>query len=95
MPSLQLLDISYNNLKEFNQTFSSNVSQLLLANNKIHSISWNFLVNLPKLLEIDVRNNNLTKLNESLIDKLNAGMKISVQGKNNNTFTKNVNLINL
>lgn len=81
MPSLQLLDISYNNLKEFNQTFASNFSKLLLANNKIHSISWNFLTKLPRLSELDISYNNMTKLNESLIQKLESGMKMVVQGK--------------
>lgn len=86
MPSLQVLDLSYNNLKEFNQTFATNLTTLIMANNKLNTISWEYLKDLPNLSQLDIRYNNMTKLNQSVFHKVEEGMELMVQGTFKSTF---------
>lgn len=80
--SLRELDLSNNLIKEFEQSFSDNITKINLANNMLHSLEWESISNLTNIIEFDLRNNNLTHINDSLVNKLQLGLNMHVKGNN-------------
>jgi Leucine-rich repeat (LRR) protein len=85
LTSLEILDLSYNRIKDLNDPenpfmLPSNLTHLYLQNNAIQQIDYSVIANLTNVKEVNFENNQLSHLNKSMIDLIKNGVSIHFKG---------------
>lgn len=85
LKSLQILDLSFNNLETIKNvgSFPTNLSVLSMSNNKLTKLSKEIINFVPKLKVFNVEKNLFNSLTAELAKIVNKGPTILFGGKNN------------
>lgn len=83
LTSLQVLDLSFNNLETMKKVgnMPKNMSVLLMSNNKLTRLSKEIISFVPNLKDFDVENNLFNNFPPDLAKMVTKGPKISFKGR--------------
>ncbi|CAH2988165.1 unnamed protein product [Chilo suppressalis] len=97
LTSLEILDLSYNNLKDLVSRTSEakfalpeNITELYLQNNELETLPIDVIVRSNRLKVLDVRDNKLNALEPEIISRIRNGLTVKYQGNglNCNCFVR-------
>lgn len=91
MTSLQVLDLSHNDLDDLNPeeypfSFPENLTELYLSGNRLQVLPNDAVANLTMLSILDISNNLMEIFNYTILSKVRHGLNLSISGKNDTNF---------
>lgn len=86
LTSLEVLDLSYNDLDDLNPEnypfqLPDNLTEMYLNNNRLHRLPNDAVHNLTKLNVLDISDNVMGVFNYTLLNKIPSGLKLLVNGE--------------
>lgn len=86
LTSLEVLDLSYNDLDDLNPEnyplqFPENLTEFYLKNNRLLKLPNDALQNLTQLRILDVSDNLMPIFNYTLLNRVASGLKLLINGK--------------